>query len=158
MTGASASPQTALGSGSGASPITLPNGAAAAGQQNPADLEAIMNMFYNSDAGLGGPQPSFTHINPNQVFGGPIDNMASSLGNLTASGDEASSNWTYSPSSGAPSNAATPPGLQHHGQYHRSPLSGSAKRELALAPSQVLRLPRGPTRRQACRRSRRRLR
>lgn len=134
MTGASASPQTALGSGSGASPITLPNGAAAAGQQNPADLEAIMNMFYNSDAGLGGPQPSFTHINPNQVFGGPIDNMASSLGNLTASGDEASSNWTYSPSSGAPSNAATPPGLQHHGQYHRSPLSGSAKRELALAP------------------------
>ncbi len=34
--------------------------------QNSSDLEAIMNMFYNSDAGLGGQQPSFTHINPNQ--------------------------------------------------------------------------------------------
>ncbi|CBQ68892.1 related to transcription factor ScGATA-6 [Sporisorium reilianum SRZ2] len=141
IAGTSASPQAAMGSGSGASPVAnaagpghpmvsnLPGGA-----QNPSDLEAIMNMFYNSDAGLGGPQPSFTHINPNQVFGGgPMDAMSGSLGNLTGSGDEASSTWTYSPSSSAPSNGATPPGLQHS-QYQSSPLAGGYRREPQLAP------------------------
>ena len=108
---------------------SLPGGA-----QNPSDLEAIMNMFYNSDAGLGGPQPTFTHINPNQVFGGgAMDAMSGSMGNLTGSGDEASSSWTYSPSSSAPSNGATPPGLQHS-QYQSSPLAGGYRREPALAP------------------------
>lgn len=93
-----------------------------------------MNMFYNSDAGLGGQQPSFTHINPNQVFGGgSMDAMTGSLDNLTASGDEASSNWTYSPSSSAPSNAATPPGVQQ-AHYQRSPLNNSFRREPPIAP------------------------
>ncbi|KAJ1024833.1 hypothetical protein NDA16_002873 [Ustilago loliicola] len=141
MAGASASPQTALASGSGASPITHAGGAAnhvpsnlQAGTQNPSDLEAIMNMFYNSDAGLGGQQPSFTHINPNQVFGGgPMDAMTDSLGNLTASGDEGSSTWTYSPSSSAPSNAATPPGMQQ-AHYQRSPLTANFRREPPIAP------------------------
>lgn len=141
VSGASASPQAALGSGSGASPITH-TGAAAnrvptnlqAGAQNSSDLEAIMNMFYNSDASLGGQQPSFTHINPNQVFGGgSMDAMTGSLDNLTASGDEASSNWTYSPSSSAPSNAATPPGVQQ-AHYQRSPLNNSFRREPPIAP------------------------
>lgn len=141
MAGASASPQTALGSGAGASPITHTGGAPgsmagnlAGGAQNSSDLEAIMNMFYNSDAGLGGQQPSFTHINPNQVFGGgAMDAMTGSLGNLTGSGDEASSTWTYSPSSSAPSNAATPPGLQQ-GHYQPSPLATSYRREPPIAP------------------------
>ncbi|TKY89470.1 hypothetical protein EX895_002001 [Sporisorium graminicola] len=141
MAGTSASPQAALGSGSGASPVTNSAGPGHAmmgnlqgGAQNPSDLEAIMNMFYNSDAGLGGPQPSFTHINPNQVFGGgPMDAMSGSLGNLTGSGDEASSSWTYSPSSSAPSNGATPPGLQQS-QYQSSPLAGGYRREPPLAP------------------------
>lgn len=134
---ASASPQTALGSGSGASPSTHAGGATGnlqAGTQNPSDLEAIMNMFYNSDASLGGQQPSFTHINPNQVFGGgPMDAMTGSLGNLTASGDEGSSTWTYSPTSSAPSNAATPPGVQP-AHYQRSPLVGNFRREPPIAP------------------------
>lgn len=139
MAGASASPQGGLGSGSGASPVapgvgnamvgSLPHGA-----QNSSDLEAIMNMFYNSDAGIGGPQPSFTHINPNQVFGGgPMEAASGSLGNLTGSGDEGSSTWTYSPSSSAPSNAATPPGLQQS-QYQSSPLINAYRRESQLAP------------------------
>ncbi|CDU24849.1 related to transcription factor ScGATA-6 [Sporisorium scitamineum] len=141
MAGTSASPQAAMGSGSGASPVTNTAGPGHAmvgnlppGTQNPSDLEAIMNMFYNSDAGLGGPQPSFTHINPNQVFGGgPMDAMSGSLGNLTGSGDETSSTWTYSPSSSAPSNGATPPGLQQS-QYQSSPLAGGYHREPQLAP------------------------
>ncbi|SPO27855.1 related to transcription factor ScGATA-6 [Ustilago trichophora] len=141
MAGASASPQTALGSSSGASPIIHSDGPGNAmasnlqtGPQNSSDLEAIMNMFYNSDAGMGGQQPSFTHINPNQVFGGaPMDAMTGSLGNLTGSGDEGSSTWTYSPSSSAPSNAATPPGLQQ-AQYQPSPLTSSFRREPPIAP------------------------
>ena len=141
IAGTSASPQTALGSGSGASPIAHTGGPSNSmagglnvGAQNSSDLEAIMNMFYNSDASLGGPQPSFTHINPNQVFGGgAMDAMAGSLGNLTASGDDASSTWTYSPTSSVPSNAATPPGLQQ-AQYHPSPLTGGYRREPPIAP------------------------
>ncbi|KAJ9474834.1 Transcriptional regulatory protein GAT1 [Pseudozyma hubeiensis] len=141
MAGASASPQGGLGSGSGASPVQNAAGPGGGmvgnlppGAQNSSDLEAIMNMFYNSDAGLGGPQPSFTHINPNQVFaGGPTEAMSGSLGNLTGSGDEGSSTWTYSPSSSAPSNAATPPGLQQS-QYQSSPLANAYRREPQLAP------------------------
>ncbi|SNX86194.1 related to transcription factor ScGATA-6 [Melanopsichium pennsylvanicum] len=145
MAGASASPQTALGSGSGASPITHTGGSSNSmasnlqvGAQNSSDVEAIMNMFYNSDAGMGGQQPSFTHINPNQVFGGgPMDVMTGSLGNLAGSEDEASSQWTYSPSSSAPSNAATPPGLQQ-AQYQSSPLAGNFRREPPIAPEPVV--------------------
>lgn len=141
MAGASTSPQGGLGSGSGASPVQNTAGPGGGmvgnlppGAQNSSDLEAIMNMFYNSDAGLGGPQPSFTHINPNQVFGGgPPEAMSGSLGNLTGSGDEASSTWTYSPSSSAPSNAATPPGLQQS-QYQSSPLANAYRREPQPAP------------------------
>ncbi len=158
MTGASASPQTALGSGSGASPITLPNGAAAAGQQNPADLEAIMNMFYNSDAGLGGPQPSFTHINPNQVFGGP---------STTWQARSATSQLreTKRRRIGRIARRVAHRQTQPRRPAYSTTLSIIARRCRAapneswrLLPSQVLQLRRGPTRRQACRRSRRRLR
>uniref|UniRef100_V5EEL7 GATA-type domain-containing protein n=3 Tax=Ustilaginomycotina TaxID=452284 RepID=V5EEL7_KALBG len=139
MAGASASPQQTMGSGSGASPVAHMAGPGHAmvgslppSAQNSSDLEAIMNMFYNSDAGLGGPQPSFTHVNPNQVFGGGVpDAMSGSMGNLTGSGDEGSSTWTYSPSSSAASNGATPPGL-HHSQYQSSPLAGGYRRDLPV--------------------------
>ncbi|EPQ26383.1 uncharacterized protein PFL1_06031 [Pseudozyma flocculosa PF-1] len=99
------------------------------------DLEAIMNMFYSSDAGLPQQQPSFTHVNPNQVFAGAAtgpDAMAASLGGLTASGDDNSS-WAYSPTSSAPSAAPTPPGVQH-ASYQSSPLAsnGSQRRESPL--------------------------
>ncbi|PWZ02483.1 hypothetical protein BCV70DRAFT_836 [Testicularia cyperi] len=127
------SPQTAMGSGSGASPMTATGTAintAAAAAPGHSDLEAIMNMFYNSDAGMGGPQPSFTHINPTQVFPGAplgVDGMGG-VGlhaNLAGtSGDEGSS-WTYSPSSGAPSNGATPPGMQPM-SYQSSPLANGS--------------------------------
>ncbi len=117
-----------------------------------------MNMFYNSDAGLGGPQPSFTHINPNQVFGGPIDNMASSLGNLTASGDEASSNWTYSRRVARRPTQLRRPAYSTTVSIIARRCRAAPNESWRLPPSQVLRLPRGPTRRQACRRSRRRLR
>ncbi len=110
-----------------------------------------MNMFYNSDAGLGGPQPSFTHINPNQVFGGNVpDAMSGSMGNLTGSGDEGSSTWTYSPSSSAPSNGATPPGM-HHSQYQSSPLAGGFRREPPMGPEPGALVFRVPTHRRACR-------
>ncbi|KAN0062020.1 Sodium- and chloride-dependent GABA transporter 1 [Thecaphora frezii] len=133
---ASASPQNAV-----SNPATTPlgNAGASAGddqqrQQHASqpiaggqsDLEAIMNMFYNSDAGLPQQQP-FMHVNPNQVFSGEppaVDAGQSAMPNVNGSGDAASS-WAYSPTSSVPSAAPTPPGGQH-ASYQSSPLAANA--------------------------------
>ncbi|PWN48696.1 hypothetical protein IE53DRAFT_370381 [Violaceomyces palustris] len=126
---------SALGTSSATSPTSTgpehngPNGGMGAGGQS--DLEAIMNMFYNSDAGLPQHQPSFTHINPNQVFGGGhvgLDSISSVVNNLAGSGDEGSS-WTYSPTSSAQSTAATPPPGMHTSSYQSSPLASGHYRD-----------------------------
>lgn len=133
------SPNAVIGSGSGASPNTGAGSTGPAPSRGQSDLEAIMNMFYNSDAGMGGHQPSITHVNPNQVFAGGADPVAGAVANLAAgSGDEASSSWTYSPTSSVPSNGATPPGM-HTVSYQSSPLASGAshRREMSTEAGQA---------------------
>ena len=79
-----------------------------------------MNMFMNSDAILSQQQQqSFTHINPNQVFGQHMSQPA--YPGVVNGYDEASS-WGYSPSnSGASSVGATPPSATHY-THHPMPL------------------------------------
>ena len=111
-------------SGTGTSPISAGSDQPATSGQS--DLEAIMNMFYNSDAGMP-QQQSFTHINPNQVFGGPpigMEAIPGTMTNLAGSGDEGSS-WTYSPTSSIQSNGTTPPPGMHL-SYQSSPLAGGS--------------------------------
>ncbi|CEH15482.1 GATA-4/5/6 transcription factors [Ceraceosorus bombacis] len=129
----------ALNSPSDSSALAESHGAA--GQHMPTpqnDIEAIMSMFYNSDATLAAQQhPGITHINPNQVFGhgpGGFDpaaiTAAHNMLNGLASGDEGSvtSPWAYSPASAQTNSdpASTPP-FQAPPQngYHSSPLSGA---------------------------------
>jgi len=93
------------------------------------DLDAIMNMFYNSDASMQNQQHSFTHVNPNHVFGsmgsgGPAGMSPNRRGDeLPLNSDESS--WTYSPSTSSP--AVTPPPASamtnHQGNYQPSPLT-----------------------------------
>jgi GATA-binding protein len=137
--------QNSITSGSHvASPMTSPSAVMSAfqsgatsseanDQNNAAELEAIMRMFYGSDVAPGqAQQPTLTHINPNQVFNpmGSIDSiplmahtMLNSLGGSTAD-DTSSPAWSYSPAStNNQSPAATPP---HSGvanlSYQSSPL------------------------------------
>ena len=103
-------------------------------QNNAAELEAIMRMFYGSDVAPGQiQQPTLTHINPNQVFSqmGSLDSipimahtMLNSLGGSTAD-DTSSPAWSYSPAStNNHSPAATPPQSNAaNNSYQSSPLA-----------------------------------
>ncbi|CAD6903010.1 unnamed protein product [Tilletia controversa] len=96
-----------------------------------ANFSAIMQMFYNAPASMATQQPTMTHIDPNQVFAGsqqvgPSQSALPGHGLLNnISGDEASSSWTYSPSSTSNSPGATPPpGVAiHQTSYQSSPLA-----------------------------------
>ncbi|KAE8258198.1 hypothetical protein A4X13_0g1842 [Tilletia indica] len=122
----------------------LPPGAAGgsasnAGGQDPnlsggnggSDYTAIMQMYYNAPASMTMQQPTMTHIDPNRVFAGsqpapPPQSALTGHGLLNnISGDEASSSWTYSPSStGNSPDATPPPGIPiHPTSYQSSPLA-----------------------------------
>ncbi|KAK0544621.1 Sodium- and chloride-dependent GABA transporter 1 [Tilletia horrida] len=104
------------------------------GADNPADFNALMQMFYSSGPGAMPVQPSaMTHIDPNQVFAGPPHGTAMPppgtalvshgiLNNI--SGDEGTSSWTCSPSSTGDSPAQTPPpgSAMHPSSFQTSPL------------------------------------
>lgn len=91
------------------------------------DLQAIMNMFYNSDATMQTQDSGFTHVNPNHLFAnmgsGPMRNGGN--GDLPPMSDESSS-WTYSPSGSDPAAVTPPPSAtnaHHPVSYQPSPLA-----------------------------------
>jgi GATA-binding protein len=103
------------------------------------DLEALMTIFYNSDAAMGQQhhQPTLTHINPNQVFGPtsggsfdappgmPQHGMLGSLASSATDGSVASPWNPYSPASSQTQSptASTPPfAAPGNGTFQSSPL------------------------------------
>ncbi len=111
------SPVGASQSSNGAPPLPLNAGPPATNLQ-PGEVQTLMNIFANSDAMLSQrQQQSFTHINPNQLFGQQQYEgiPAATYPHLGSQSDGASS-WGYSPSNsaGSPSGTASPMTSQPH--------------------------------------------